>query len=163
MNFDVGYNIRLLIRTHRPKDNLAISPVYSWLPIILTQLLISPGYCEHIIWSHIANGQGWLSRLIRDHLHKDSISTRNLPSWDSFSTTSPIIMVCSIDGNFLFSLRYFWDILPYLFFQGSCRDLLTRHSILQLYKGRSPITKGTLNSLCLTLAYFLRALHFYFA
>ena len=37
----------------------------------------------------------------------ETISTRNLPPWNSFSTTSPIITVCSPYGNFIFSLRYF--------------------------------------------------------
>ena len=82
MNFDVGYNIHLLIRTHRPKDNLAISPVYSWSPIISSQLLIFPGYCEHIIWSSYCQ---WARMVISPdqrlspqelHLHEESTSVR---------------------------------------------------------------------------------------
>ena len=89
----------------------------------------------------LAKGRGWLLRHYEDKIIAGSTPGRISSPWDSFFTTPPIIVWCSPNSNFLFYLRYIWDILPYLALRRSCRDLLARLSILQLYKGRSPSQK----------------------
>ena len=94
-------------------------------------------------------------RQTRDHLQEGSISTNSAYSslpWSlcrlvkfrlhkEISITTPTIADCSLHGNLLLSLRYLHNLSPYLVVRRSHITLLTRFSILCLYKGCSPIMR----------------------